>query len=126
MKIRSGFVSNSSSSSFIASCGDKFGSGVKRLPLNTKKDIEFGKYVIGTFSGEYTSFNDEELNEFIAAMRNGKNFLAGYSYNSELEQIVKIFIDEDNMLAFEVLFGDFDPEDYRSDFEDNEEDEEDE
>ena len=125
MKIRTSFVSNSSSSSFIAISGEKFGSSIKRIPFTEKKDVAYGKYIMNTFSGECSEFNHDELDEMEKNLREWSSFIAGYSYNSELEQIVRIFLDEDGMLAFECLFGNFDPEDYRDDFEDgyDEEDE---
>ena len=126
MKIRTSFVSNSSSSSFIAISGEKFGSSIKRIPFTEKKDVAYGKYVLNTFSGEYSEFDEDELDEMEKNLREGNSFIAGYSYNGELEQVVRIFIDEDGMLAFECLFGEFDPEDYRFDFADSlEEDDED-
>ena len=126
MKIRTSFVSNSSSSSFIALSGDKFNSSIKRIAFSSKEDIAFGQFLLGTFSGEYSSFNKEELDEMVENLREGRSYTAGYSYNSELEQIVRIFIDEDGMLAFDSLFGEFDPEDYRNDFADGYDEEDDE
>ena len=126
MKIRTSFVSNSSSSSFIAVSGEKFGSSIRRIPFTEKKEVAFGKYVMGTFSGEYSNFSASELDEMEKNLREGSSFIAGYSYNGELELVVKIFIDEDGMLAFECLFGDFDPEDYRDDFADGYDEEDDE
>ena len=74
MKIRTGFVSNSSSSSFIVYTGNMSREQIKQL--------------------------DDTLEEIRLEM------------NKEND------VDEDGMLAFECLFGDFDPEEYRDDFED--------
>lgn len=111
MKIRTGFVSNSSSSSFI--CKIEEAGGPLVLSLKTKKDKA---YAIAIIQMNYGDGNTEfELSDF------SKPSLIGSSYNGDLANIAKVYI-KDLELHIEPLIGDIDTEDAENYMEEDDED----
>ena len=111
MKIRTGFVSNSSSSSFI--CKIEEAGNPLVLPLKTKKDKVYAKAIIELNYGDGNT--EFELSDF------SSESLIGSSYNGELSNLAKLYI-KNSELHIEPLIGEIDTDNVEDYMEEDDED----
>lgn len=107
MKVRTGFVSNSSSSSFMAIMEPNGKSYVLPKSQRTMRILELN------YSG------DNGLEEFDFSYLDKGPVLLGVSYNGELSGLAKVFNAPNNHVVIEVLHGsELDMDTYGEEFDD--------